>query len=118
VPQSPRKPYDAREVIARVVDGSDFEEFKQLSARRSSRASPTSADFRSASSANNGILFSESALKARTSSSSAPRAHTPAFPAEHHRFMVGRKAEAGGIARRWREDGRRPWRPHACRSSR
>ncbi len=59
-----RKAYDVREVIARLVDGSRFDEFKQRYAPTSSPASPVCTASWSGLIANNGVLFSESALKA------------------------------------------------------
>ncbi len=57
VPVSPRKPYDVREIIARLVDGSEFEEFKRLYGSRSSRASRISAAIPWASSPTTAFSF-------------------------------------------------------------
>jgi 3-methylcrotonyl-CoA carboxylase beta subunit len=59
-----RKPYDVREIIARIVDGSASTNSRNCTARRSSPASRTSGAIPVGILANNGVLFSESALKA------------------------------------------------------
>ncbi len=100
VPQSLRKPYDAREVIARIVDGSEFEEFKQLYGTTLVTGFAHIDGYPVGILANNGILFSESALKGTHFIELCAREHIPLlFLQNITGFMVGRKAEAGGIAR-------------------
>ena len=63
VPQDLRKPYDVREVIARIVDGSEFDEFKRLYGETLVTGFARIHGYPVGIVANNGILFSESALK-------------------------------------------------------
>ena len=98
---TPRKPYDVREVIARIVDGCEFDEFKALlrhdaghAASRASAAIPVGIL------ANNGILFSESALKgAHFIELCCQRGIPLLFLQNITGFMVGRKYESEGIAK-------------------
>ena len=100
VPQNPRKPYDVREVIARIVDGSEFEEFKQLYGSTLVTGFAHVGGYPVGIIGNNGILFSESALKGAHFIELCAREHIPLiFLQNITGFMVGRKAEAGGIAR-------------------
>jgi 3-methylcrotonyl-CoA carboxylase beta subunit len=100
VPASLRKPYDVREVIARIVDGSDFEEFKKLYGPTLVTGFAHIGGYPAGILANNGILFSESALKGTHFIELCAREHIPlVFLQNITGFMVGRKAEAGGIAR-------------------
>ena len=97
-----RKPFDIREVIARLVDGSEFDEFKQLYGDDPDlRFRPPLRLSRWASVANNGILFSESALKgAHFVELVREAAHSAAvFLQNITGFMVGQKYEHRGIAR-------------------
>ena len=71
VPADPRKTLDARAVIARLVDGSEFDEFKALYGTTLVTGFARIGGIPVGILANNGILFSESALKGRTSSSCA-----------------------------------------------
>jgi 3-methylcrotonyl-CoA carboxylase beta subunit len=100
VPASPRSPFDAREIIARVVDASEFDEFK---ARYGSTlvAGFGRIDGHSVGIlANNGILFSESALKGAHFIELCCQRGTPlVFLQNITGFMVGKKAEHGGIAK-------------------
>jgi 3-methylcrotonyl-CoA carboxylase beta subunit len=100
IPTDPRKPYDVREVIARIVDGSEFDEFK---ARYGSTLVTGFAHIEGLPVgivANNGILFSESALKgAHFIELCAQRGIPLVFLQNITGFMVGRKYEAGGIAK-------------------
>jgi 3-methylcrotonyl-CoA carboxylase beta subunit len=95
-----KKPYDVREVLARVVDGSEFDEFK---ARYGTTLVTGFARIRGhpvGIVANNGILFSESALKgAHFIELCAQRGIPLVFLQNITGFMVGPKYEAGGIAR-------------------
>ncbi len=100
VPVDLRKPYDAREIIARVVDGSDFEEFKQLYGTTLVCAFAHIFGYPVGIIANNGILFSESALKgAHFVELCSQRGIPLVFLQNITGFMVGSKAEAGGIAK-------------------
>jgi len=100
VPANLRKPYDAREIIARVVDASEFDEFKQLYGSTLVTGFAHIAGYPVGILANNGILFSESALKGAHFIEWCAREHVPLlFLQNITGFMVGRRAEAGGIAR-------------------
>ena len=100
IPADTRKPYDVREVIARLVDGSRFDEFK---ARYGTTLVTGFAHLHGhpvGIVANNGILFSESALKgAHFVELCAKRGVPLLFLQNITGFMVGRKYENGGIAR-------------------
>ncbi len=100
VPVNLRKPYDVREVIARLVDGSDLEEFKQLYGTTLVCGFAHIGGYPVGILANNGILFSESALKGAHFIELCARARVPLlFLQNITGFMVGRRAEAGGIAK-------------------
>jgi 3-methylcrotonyl-CoA carboxylase beta subunit len=100
VPQDLRKPYDVREVIARIVDGSAFDEFKRLYGETLVTGFARIHGYPVGIVANNGILFSESALKgAHFIELCAQRGVPLVFLQNISGFMVGRKYEAGGIAR-------------------
>src|SRR6201996_8140524 len=100
VPASLRKPYDVREVIARLVDASELDEFKQLYGTTLVCGFAHIGGYPVGILANNGILFSESALKGAHFIELCARARVPLlFLQNITGFMVGRKAEAGGIAR-------------------
>ena len=95
-----RKPYDVREVIARIVDGSDFEEFKQLYGTTLVCAFAHIFGYPVGIIGNNGILFSESALKGAHFIELCSQRGTPlVFLQNITGFMVGQKVEAGGIAK-------------------
>jgi Acetyl-CoA carboxylase, carboxyltransferase component (subunits alpha and beta) len=79
VPSDAKKPYDVREVIARLVDGSVFDEFKQLYGATLSAASRGSMAIPSASSPIMGSCFRNRPSRARISSSSAPSAASRSF---------------------------------------
>ncbi|OJY23041.1 MAG: methylcrotonoyl-CoA carboxylase [Myxococcales bacterium 68-20] len=100
VPTDTRKPYDVREIIARIVDGSRLDEFK---ARYGSTLVTGFAHLYGIPVgivANNGILFSESAQKgAHFIELCAQRKIPLLFLQNITGFMVGRKAENGGIAK-------------------
>jgi len=91
------KPYDAREVIARVGRRLRLRGFKQLygTTRRSSQGFAHIGGFPVGILANNGILFSESALKGTHFIELCAASTYPAFPAEHHR-LHGRQEGGGG----------------------
>ena len=99
IPDDSRRPFEIREIIARLVDGSEFDEFKKLYgstlvcgfARLHGRAVGILA--------NNGILFSESARKGAHFIELCCQRRTPLiFLQNISGFMVGRKYGAGGIA--------------------
>ena len=95
-----RKPYDVREVIARVVDGSEMDEFKARYGTTLVTGFARLHGYPVGIVANNGILFSESALKgAHFIELCAQRRIPLVFLQNITGFMVGRKYEAGGIAR-------------------
>jgi 3-methylcrotonyl-CoA carboxylase beta subunit len=100
VPASPRSPFDAHEIIARVVDAGEFDEFK---ARYGATLVTGFAHIEGrlvAILANNGILFSESALKGAHFIELACQRGIPlVFLQNITGFMVGKKAEHGGIAK-------------------
>jgi 3-methylcrotonyl-CoA carboxylase beta subunit len=100
VPPDPRRPYEVREVIARLVDGSELDEFKQLYGATLVCGFARIWGYPVGVLANNGILFSESALKgAHFIELCAQRQIPLVFLQNITGFMVGRKYEAGGIAK-------------------
>jgi 3-methylcrotonyl-CoA carboxylase beta subunit len=95
-----RKPYDVRELIARLVDGSEFDEFKQLYGTTLVTGFAHIWGYPVGIVANNGILFSESALKGTHFIELCSQRGIPlVFLQNITGFMVGRKYEAGGIAK-------------------
>ena len=100
VPSDARKSYDVREVIARIVDGSEFDEFKPLYGETLVTGFARIWGYLVGIVANNGILFSESALKgAHFIELCAQRGIPLVFLQNITGFMVGKKYEAGGIAK-------------------
>jgi len=100
IPQSLSTQYDVREVIARLVDGSEFEEFKALYGTTIVTGFARIEGTPVGIIANNGILYSESARKAAHFVELCCQRHIPLlFLQNIAGFMVGREAEAGGIAR-------------------
>jgi 3-methylcrotonyl-CoA carboxylase beta subunit len=100
VPASLKKPYDARELIARLVDGSELEEFKKLYGTTLVTGFAHIHGYPVGIVANNGILFSESAQKGAHFVELCSREGIPLlFLQNITGFMVGRRAEAGGIAK-------------------
>ncbi|MGI9520163.1 MAG: carboxyl transferase domain-containing protein [Hyphomicrobiaceae bacterium] len=100
VPASLMTQYDAREIIARLVDGSLFDEFKALYAKTIVTGFAHIEGLPVAILANNGILYSETAQKAAHFIQLACQRSIPLlFLQNITGFMVGRDAEAGGIAR-------------------
>jgi len=100
IPSDTRKPYDAREVIARIVDGSEFDEFKArfgttlVTGFASIHGMPVGIV------ANNGVLFSEAAQKGAHFIELCSQRKIPlVFLQNITGFMVGRKYENEGIAR-------------------
>ena len=95
-----RTPFEAREVIARVVDGSEFDEFKALYGTTLVCGFARIHGCPVGIVANNGILFSESALKGAHFIELCCQRRIPlVFLQNVTGFMVGRKYEAGGIAK-------------------
>ena len=95
-----RKAYDVREVIARIVDGSRFHEFKERYATTVVCAFARLHGFLVGVIANNGVLFSESALKATHFIELCNLRAVPLiFLQNITGFMVGRQYERGGIAK-------------------
>ena len=100
VPADLRTPYDVREVIARIVDGSEFDEFRRLYGPTLVCGFARIWGYPVGILANNGILFSESAQKgAHFIELCAQRGIPLVFLQNITGFMVGRKYEAGGIAK-------------------
>ena len=100
IPRDKRKPYDVHEVIARVVDGSCFDEFKVLYGTTLVCGFARIWGYPVGIVANNGILFSESAQKgAHFIELCAQRGIPLVFLQNITGFMVGKQYEAGGIAR-------------------
>jgi 3-methylcrotonyl-CoA carboxylase beta subunit len=99
-PVDVRQPYDAREIITRIVDGSVFDEFKKLYGETLVTGFAHINGMPIAILANNGILFSESALKGAHFIQLAAQRRIPLlFLQNITGFMVGAKYEAGGIAK-------------------
>jgi 3-methylcrotonyl-CoA carboxylase beta subunit len=100
VPADVRQPYDVREVVRRVVDGSRFAEFKANYGETLVCGFARIYGFRAGIVANNGILFSESALKGAHFIELCNQRRTPlVFLQNISGFMVGREYEARGIAK-------------------
>ncbi|HXM75528.1 MAG TPA: carboxyl transferase domain-containing protein [Thermoanaerobaculia bacterium] len=100
VPADVREPYDVREVIARLVDGSRLQEFKARYGTTLVCGFARLSGFLVGIVANNGILFSESALKATHFIELCARRRVPLiFLQNITGFMVGREYERGGIAK-------------------
>lgn len=100
VPQDVRAPYDVREVIARIVDGSEFHEFKALYGTTLVCGFAHIWGMPVAILANNGVLFSESAQKGAHFIELACQRRVPLlFLQNISGFMVGGKYEAEGIAK-------------------
>jgi acetyl-CoA carboxylase carboxyltransferase component len=100
VPEDYSKVYDVREVIARLVDSSRFHEFKPLYGETLVCGFAHIEGFPVGILANNGVLFSESALKGAHFSELATKRRVPlVFLQNITGFMVGKEYEAGGIAK-------------------
>jgi 3-methylcrotonyl-CoA carboxylase beta subunit len=103
-----RKPFDVHDVIARIVDGSEFDEFKKLYGTTLICGFAHIWGHPVGIIANNGILFSESSLKGAHFIELCCQRNIPlVFLQNITGFMVGKKYEAGGIAR----DGGRSYSP-------
>jgi len=100
IPADTRRPYDVREVIARLVDGSELDEFKALYGQTLVCGFARICGYPVGILANNGILFSESALKGTHFIELCAQRGIPlVFLQNITGFMVGRKYESGGIAK-------------------
>jgi 3-methylcrotonyl-CoA carboxylase beta subunit len=100
VPPDSRTPYDPREIVARIVDGSRFQEFKAQYATTVVTGFAHIHGHPVGIVANQGILFRESALKAAHFIELCDQRATPLlFLQNISGFMVGREYEAGGIAK-------------------
>ncbi|MDZ5650224.1 carboxyl transferase domain-containing protein [Nitrospirillum sp. BR 11828] len=100
IPTDSRKPFDVREIIARLVDGSEFDEFKQLYGTTLVCGFAHLWGYPVGIIANNGILFSESALKGAHFIELCNQRGIPLiFLQNITGFMVGQKYENAGIAK-------------------
>ncbi|MDE1150698.1 MAG: carboxyl transferase domain-containing protein [Azospirillaceae bacterium] len=100
IPTDSRKPFDVREIIARLVDGSEFDEFKQLYGATLVCGFAHLWGYPVGIIANNGILFSESALKGAHFIELCNQRGIPLiFLQNITGFMVGQKYENAGIAK-------------------
>ncbi len=100
IPEDKRKPYDVREIIARIVDGSEFDEFKARFGSTLVCGFARIEGMPVGIVANNGILFSESAQKGAHFIELCCQRKVPlVFLQNITGFMVGRKYESEGIAR-------------------
>jgi len=100
IPTDTRKPFDVREVIARIVDGSEFDEFKPRYGTTLVTGFARIYGMPVGIVANNGVLFSESALKGAHFIELCCQRKIPlVFLQNITGFMVGRKYENEGIAR-------------------
>jgi acetyl-CoA carboxylase carboxyltransferase component len=100
IPRDIRRPYDVREVIARIVDGSRFQEFKERYATTLVTGFARVFGYKVGILANNGVLFSESALKGTHFIELCNQRRIPlVFLQNITGFMVGKEYERGGIAK-------------------
>lgn len=100
IPADNRKPYDVREIIARIVDGSEFDEYKALYGTTLICGFAHIYGYPVGIIANNGILFSESALKGTNFIELCCQRNIPLiFLQNITGFMVGSKYETSGIAK-------------------
>lgn len=100
VPKDTRKSFDVREVIARIADGSEFDEFKALYGTTLATGFSTIFGFEVGFVANNGVLFGESAQKAAHFIELCTQRNIPlVFLQNITGFMVGKKVENAGIAK-------------------
>ena len=100
IPKDTRKPFEVREIIARIVDGSKFHEFKALYGPTIVCGFARIMGYPVGILANNGVLFSESALKGSHFIEMCCQRKIPlVFLQNITGFMVGRKYESGGIAK-------------------
>jgi 3-methylcrotonyl-CoA carboxylase beta subunit len=100
IPQDTRRPFDIREVISRIVDGSEFHEFKARYGKTLVTGFAHIHGYPVGIIANNGILFSESALKGAHFIELCNQRNVPlVFLQNITGFMVGKKYEQAGIAK-------------------
>jgi 3-methylcrotonyl-CoA carboxylase beta subunit len=100
IPTDPRKPFDVHEIIARLVDGSEFDEFKARYGTTLVTGFAHLEGLPVGIVANNGVLFSESALKGAHFIELCCQRRIPlVFLQNITGFMVGRRYEAEGIAK-------------------
>ena len=100
VPSDARQPYDCREIIARIVDGSQFHEFKKEYGNTLVCGFAKIHGYQVGILGNNGVLFAESAVKGAHFVELCCQRKIPlVFLQNITGFMVGSKAEAGGIAK-------------------
>ncbi len=100
VPADSRRPYDVRQIIARIVDDSEFDEFKTLYGTTLVTGFARLMGYPVGVVANNGILFSESAIKGTHFIELCAQRGIPLiFLQNITGFMVGQQYEAGGIAK-------------------
>lgn len=100
IPKDTRQPFDVREIIARLVDGSEFDEFKKLYGTSLVTGFAHINGYPVGIVANNGILFSESAVKGAHFIELCCQRNIPLiFLQNITGFMVGQKYESGGIAK-------------------
>ena len=100
LPRDPRRPYDVREVIARLVDGSRFHEFKPLYGTTLVTGFARLHGYEVGILANNGVLLSEAALKGTHFITLACQRRIPLlFLQNITGFMVGKEYERGGITK-------------------
>lgn len=100
IPKDSRRPFDVREIIARIVDGSRFHEFKELYGKTLVCGFARIMGYPIGILANNGVLFSESALKGTHFIEMCGQRKIPlVFLQNITGFMVGSKYESGGIAK-------------------
>ncbi len=107
IPADPRKPYDVREVIARLVDGSELDEFKQNYGTTLITGFAHLHGYPVAILANNGILFSVFAQGHPLHRARGAARHPARLPAEHHRLHGRQKGRGRGHRQGRREDGHR-----------
>jgi 3-methylcrotonyl-CoA carboxylase beta subunit len=100
IPQDTRRPFDIREVVARIVDGSEFHEFKARYGKTLVTGFAHIHGYPVGIIANNGILFAESALKGAHFIELCNQRNVPlVFLQNITGFMVGKKYEQAGIAK-------------------
>ncbi|HXZ55480.1 MAG TPA: carboxyl transferase domain-containing protein [Burkholderiales bacterium] len=100
IPEDKRKPYDVREAIARIIDASELDEFKQEYGTTLVTGFARIWGYPVGIVANNGILFSESALKGAHFIELCGQRKIPlVFLQNITGFMVGKRYESGGIAK-------------------
>jgi 3-methylcrotonyl-CoA carboxylase beta subunit len=100
IPKDTRQPYDVREIVARIVDGSQFDEFKALYGSTLVCGFAKIFNYPVGIIANNGVLFGESAEKgAHFIQLCAQRKIPLVFLQNITGFMVGKQYESGGIAK-------------------